>query len=185
MLTALLGIIDRLIELVKVRQTQRSNFFQKIVEPSFAELLMVHQDYISMFTEVLNMLSSQSETEERVQREKALQMLKQRRTTLEPLREKLRALERVTESERDQIDKDAYAFLHALADYLFIGVNSDERWTPKRTTIATDLISVLQRDGSTQGRERCAEILNSLRQRWSFLCEAYAALRVAVARAAL
>jgi hypothetical protein len=185
MLTSLLAIIDRLIELVKVRQTQRSNFFQKIVEPSFADLLMVHQDYVSMFTEVLDMLSSQSETEERVQREKALQMLKHRRTTLEPLREKLRALERVTESERDQIDKDAYAFLHALADYLFIGINSDERWAPKPSTIATDLISVLQRESSARARERCSEILSSLRQRWSIFCEAYAGLRLAVARAAI
>jgi len=185
MLTALLAIIDRLIGLVKVRQTQRANFFQKIVEPSFADLLMVHQDYVSMFTEVLDLLSSQGETEEGVQREKALQMLKQRRITLEPLREKLRALEGVTESERDHIDKDTYALLHALADYLFIGVNSDERWALKPTTIATDLISVLQREDSAHARERCSEILSSLRQRWSLFCEAYAGLRLAVARAAV
>lgn len=185
MLTALLAIVDRLIELVKVRQTQRSNFFQKIIEPSFTDLLMVHQDYVAMFTDVLDLLSSQRQMEEDIQREKALQMLKQRRITLEPLREKLRALELVTESERGQIDKNTYAFLHALADYLFIGVNSDERWVPKPTTIATDLISVLQREGSAQARERCSEILSSLRQRWSLFCEAYAGLRLAVARAAV
>lgn len=183
MLTALLAIIDRLIELVKASQRQRSNFFQKIVEPSFTDLLMVHQDYVSMFTDVLDLLSSQGGVEERVQREKALQMLKQRRITLEPLREKLRALERVTESERSQIDKETYEFLHALSDYLFIGVNSDERWVPSRTTIATDLISVLQREGSAQARERSLEVLSSLRQRWSLLCEAYAGLRLAVAKA--
>jgi hypothetical protein len=185
MLTALLAIIDRLIELVKVRQTQRSNFFQKIVEPSFMDLLMVHQDYVSMFTEVRDLLASQGEAEEDIQVAKALQILQKRRITLEAVRVKLGALEQATETERDQMDKDTYAFLHALADYLFIGANSDERWAPKRTTAATDLISVLQREGPAQARERCTEILSSLRQRWSLLCETYAHLKIVVARAAV
>lgn len=136
-----------------------------------------------MFTEVRDLLSSQGGAEGDVQRERALQILRQRRIALEPLREKLRALERATETERDQIDKETYAFLHALADYLFIGVNSDERWVPKPTTIATDLISVLQREGLARSRDRCSEILSSLRQRWSLFCEAYAGLRIVVARA--
>jgi hypothetical protein len=56
MVKALLDIIDRLIQLKRIKEKRRRNLLEQVLEPLFNDLMIVHQDYIAMFEEVLHRL---------------------------------------------------------------------------------------------------------------------------------
>jgi len=110
MLQTLITVIDRLIQLVSYRSTQKKQRFGELFEPVYLDLAAVQGDYVKMFEKTLTFVPEplfKVELHERelamrleigpsdVQKEhlrQAAEYLRERREEFEPLRIKLRAL---------------------------------------------------------------------------------------------
>ncbi|MDH3747338.1 MAG: hypothetical protein OER97_03960 [Gammaproteobacteria bacterium] len=125
MLDLFLSIIDRLIQLKGFRDARAAKRFQEIYQPSFEELLLVHRDYVGMFTP-LSKLDQMHDSSRRMSWEEtqvvgkavvtALEYVRERRVEFEPVRGKLRALVELL-NELDLATAEA-KFIRAVLDYL-------------------------------------------------------------------
>jgi hypothetical protein len=125
-------ITDRLIELVKYREEKSRRIFDKLIEPIFNDLLLIHKDYLEMFEQVLRMLPDKDDGRKKVEKslKRAQAYLEEKRRTFEPIRVKLRAMVREL-PKRPEKDNKKEAFVRSVADYLL--------WT--RGTIALGSVS--------------------------------------------
>jgi len=95
MIDTLLLIIDKLIQLRKHRLQNSREVFKRILEPTFKDLSMIHQDYLQMFTKVQWLLPSFKENlqpEDYGKLVNAVEYLRQQRIKFEPLRVEIRSL---------------------------------------------------------------------------------------------
>ena len=86
MVSELIAIVDRLLQLVQYRQNRMRTLFEKIVEPAFADMLLIHRDYIAAFEHLIA---------EVLKRESPVQIreeIERRRIEFEPVRERVAAL---------------------------------------------------------------------------------------------
>jgi hypothetical protein len=193
MITQILSLIDRLIQLIEYRQRRYRTLFDDFLEPAFNDLLLVHNDYIKMFEETRRLLPSISASERPVdvyvaQLKRAAEYLDTKRSEFEALREKLRALGRSVGT--DDLDADVARFIEALLAYFY------GEWLPgPRVGSATaglrSVIDTAIDKGQTSSdelfskREFLDEYVGALisRQRdgWSRVCEAYAPLKLRAA----
>ena len=124
MIDLLLKAIDRIIELAKIHDKRLRARFEEIHKPSFGELQAVHEDYLSLFTELRTKLCALSK--ESPQLSKVLldtaQALRTRRVALLPLRQKLWALSSfVIEGTSMNLPEEELAFLSSIIDYFVVG----------------------------------------------------------------
>ena len=94
MLSAFLSIIDRLIKLKEYRDQRVQKVFDKVLEPIFNDLLLVHRDYIQMFVKVQGLLPARNYAPQKFNSSlrEAADYLRQRRIEFEPARVQLRAM---------------------------------------------------------------------------------------------
>ena len=197
-------IVDRLIELAKYREEKSRRVFDKLIEPTFNDLLVVHKDYLEMFDRVLELLpqGDKSNTKQaRLKLKAALTYLHKQRQQFQEERKKLRDL--VNELKGKHSQSPNAAFVQCVADYL-VWTNQPNRVGTLSTIVeskireqlgtATDkpltgeeegkryLMTLTQRTDypveSAALREYISDIISSLRQRFALASEVYARILV-------
>jgi len=207
MFDGLLKITDRLIELVKYREEKSRRIFDKLIEPIFNDLLLIHKDYLEMFEEVRRMLPGEKDGRKKTQKKltRTCEYLQQKRLAFEPVRQKLQATFKQLPPEAEK-DNKKEAFIRAVANYL-----SWTRGFPAPTSVSSALAheiriaairysyppSSLQSDEVKDKIQKAAlipdraltvqeleayvsTVLNDLRRKFGSAAEAYAAILVKV-----
>ena len=198
MIDSLLAILDRLLKLLAIREKRYDRLFTELWEPTFADLLIIHRNYIEMFEKARAMLSNLPATPPGKESSDAYseklaevsQYLSQRRSEFEPVRRKLIALaDAVAKTDLDDMSK---AFVDALVAYFPTG-------GPRRiSTAAMETLSRIEAyrrsilESSTQNApdhksadeliDYVHDVIRRHRQSWSIVCETYAPLRIAHAK---
>jgi hypothetical protein len=83
---AALSIIDRLIQLLTLRERNREKEFNNFIDPLYRDAEPVAKDYMAIFTELAHRLEKASNVDE------VIAWLEERRAAYQPVRMKLRAL---------------------------------------------------------------------------------------------
>jgi hypothetical protein len=83
--TAALSIIDRVIQLLTLRERNRERFFSNFIEPLYRDAEPVAKDYMALLTELDHKIQEKTLKENIV-------WLEERRAAYRPVRMKLRAL---------------------------------------------------------------------------------------------
>jgi hypothetical protein len=86
MAAAALSIIDRLIQLINVREKNREKYFKNFIEPLYLDGEQIAKDYMGLLTELAHKIGDAKTGRE------IAEWLETRRTTLQPVRDKVRAL---------------------------------------------------------------------------------------------
>jgi hypothetical protein len=86
MATAAVSIIDRLIQLATVRERNREKYFNNFIEPLYVDGEQIAKDYLSLLAELIHRIGQARDCRE------IAEWLEAKRTTLQPLRVKVRAL---------------------------------------------------------------------------------------------
>ena len=81
-----LSVVDRLIQLLTVRERNREKYFQQFIEPLYRDAEGIVNDYVSLFGELIELLKNSDSTED------VIAWIEQRRLKMLPLRIKERAL---------------------------------------------------------------------------------------------
>jgi hypothetical protein len=198
MINSFLAIIDRILKLLTIREKRFDRLFSELWEPTFADLLIVHRNYVEIFEKARAMLGSlqaghagKEGSETYIDKLAEIsQYLSQQRIEFEPVRRKLIAL--IDAVEVTDLDNMSKTFVEALVAYFPTG-------TPRRvSTEAAEVLSVIEAyrksilDASTQnGPDHMSvnelvfyvhDVIRRHRQAWSVVCEAYAPLRIAHAK---
>lgn len=95
LVTVSLSIIDRLIQLATVQERNRERYFRNFIEPLYLDGEEVAKDYVALLTELIQRIQKAQNAQEIVD------WLEQRRATLKPLRDKLRATARRTSNRQE------------------------------------------------------------------------------------
>jgi hypothetical protein len=173
---ALVKIADRVIEFARGRIEGRKQLFDRVIEPSFKELLQVHTNYIEMLSQIKvsgKSMGSDLATAKRVQ--KAKETLRLKRIQFEPVRQKLAVMGR--ELAHHKLKADEKAFVEALLRYFPTGEPS----VPQSS--ATAVLSYLNSDLKPEQIDLLVEkTLQRHRNAWSDVCTTYAKLEAAVAK---
>jgi hypothetical protein len=145
MIELFLKAIDRVIDLLRIREKRAVNRYEEIYKPSFAELQSVHSDYVAMLTEfairVKKIPDGATEADETAK--DAMEFLRQRRTALSAVREKLWAFKSLLEDDDQAKDLPELEreFLWSLVSYFEA---TEIIQDTKNTTYATDLLDKLE-----------------------------------------
>ncbi len=190
MISTLLSIIDRLIQLSQYKKRRYRVLFNEILQPTFDELLLVHKNYIEMFSETKKMLPQGELTQDPSEYTLLLQRpelhLREKRIEFEPVRQKLVEL---AKSLRDKnLDSDVEDFVQAVLSYF-------SEWIKGGGSSATRLLDTFE-DSIRKGEkispdmfneqwrkidETIYDLIETHRSLWSDICEAYAPLKVRAA----
>ena len=175
-----LKLIDKIIELLKVREGRKVQAFKEIVEPLFNDMSLVVSDYFSFFGVVANRLAAEPAATDL---EEVLQSLRERRQQLLHIRIKVRAMADALSS--DVKDENVVRFAEAIARFFcpeplhFFGRS--------RSASATfvDLVEALEfsdNNGELTQRELfrlCQYVQSDLERSWVEATKRYAVLRIA------
>lgn len=195
MIDVLINIIDRLTTIKKAKIENRKALLSKIFEPIFTDLLMIHGDYMKIFTDVHWKLPGfdpkhpgswenpefygdppGSEGYEK-KIEAAKSTLKTRRLEFEPVRIKVRAFADTLRSEG--LKAEEYLFIEAVIKYFPSG-----EWSWNRS-ISETILHALEWYGDDSafhiGR-LLDETINDHKLKWSDVCESFAVLKLVVTR---
>src|SRR5580692_1682614 len=83
---AAISIIDRLIQLLTVRERSRAEYFRNFIDPLYRDAELVALDYMALFTELTHRLERAASFKE------LIVWLEQRRSAYRPVRMKIKAL---------------------------------------------------------------------------------------------
>jgi len=181
MIEALIAIVDRLISLLQGRIAGRKELFDRILEPTFNDLLLVHGDYISLFEAGRQSAfpedspPAKDSQEYTVRLEATKAVLLRSRLVLEPVRTKIRAVaDQLLHVSLPPEEKD---FVAAVLRYFPTG---DPRLSRSH---GLNLVTFLeQRPDPFSIDLQFETILNEIRNQWSSVCIAFGRLKVAIAR---
>jgi len=176
-LDALLKIIERLIAIRQGRVVARKELFDKILEPTFNELLLIHGDYLKMFEDLRVFGAPRTGGEiELIDRAKnARDVLRKRRLEFGPVRQKTRGVsDGLAAQELGDEEKD---FVEAVVRYF----PSGEPSLPQSS--ASAVLAYLDRDLKPEDIDL---LISKTIQRhvaaWSDVCTSFGRLKVAVTR---
>lgn len=86
MIDATLSLLDKLIELLNIRQTNKEKYFAAVVEPMFQDAELIVKDYVSLFGDLIAKLEKGADVSE------VTRWIEERRLSLLPVRIKVRTL---------------------------------------------------------------------------------------------
>jgi hypothetical protein len=205
MVSALLAIIDRLIQLRSYRRERIDKAFKDLFEPLFNDLLAIHGDYIKIFSDVLDILPTKLcaivydghlvTSEERAEAfGKAVATLRTRRKAFEPIRVKFRAVAAEIDSIQDEFSPDAQEFIRTAIEYFPQGNVETHIWPPSPSLVLLEYLdavrtiesySALDEKQSMTLYEHANRVIRhniALQETaWSNLCIAFARLRISSA----
>ena len=84
--TAAISIVDRLIQLATLRERNREKYFNNFIEPLYRDGEQIAGDYMALLAELTHRIAEADDCQE------ITKWLEEKRTTLQPLRMKVRAL---------------------------------------------------------------------------------------------
>jgi hypothetical protein len=173
MIDILLKILDRLIQLVKLRKERKEKIFKELVLPIFDDLLLVQRDYIKMFEKASDDILNGIELT------KIIRNLEYDRLKFEPVRTKLYFL--ANEFLGSEISSDIDYFIDSVIKYFPVG---DIEWpslckqSMRDFSWATSLILELKFHFIAlpeDDKQRCiSRFITYQRQRWEMVCDAFA-----------
>lgn len=110
----ILDLLDRFIELTRVRNKRRKAIFEEIIRPTFGEIEKIHSDYLSTFTSCLQMVEDQDAIG------KIITTIEDKRRPLLPVRQKVQALVKAYSPARSNerpYEMEETLFIEAVAKY--------------------------------------------------------------------
>ena len=119
-LKSLIDVTDRVRTWLDYRHLKANQRFAQLMEPTFNDLTVIHNDYLIMFNKVLSMFPA-AEEETRLTRKEIKQAIEaatwlaDNRLKFLTLREKMRIV--ATEAAQVSLPKDENDFVAAMADY--------------------------------------------------------------------
>lgn len=130
MLEVLLRLLDKIKELLELRDKRQERIFDRLIEPTYNELQLIHQDYLEMLHQLGSLIPSDSDEWDvcETKTAQALELLRTRRVRFEAVREKLRACRDVIYSRKVSLHEDINSFLRAVLAYLYYGAEEDDPW---------------------------------------------------------
>jgi hypothetical protein len=208
MITETIRIIDRIIALLKLEDARRVRTFDKLVEPTFGELLAIHKNYTEMLDQVIAKLDDadrgfrydtpqnatymERQAAERQKLAEAIQYLRDSRKELFELRTKVITLVNLALADGAQ-DKLFREFFIAIVEYFQpIDVHfSDPALRPKRRFVSREGESPMSKtimsfedilDGVECSLTSACRVSDKMRVQmntsWSRVCYCYSALRI-------
>ncbi len=123
MVDLLLKAIDRMIDLLRIREKRMQKRFDQIWKPTYNDLQLVHTDYYSMFQTVYRLAFEGIGKDNEVKSErldKAIQFVKQQRVAFAPIRQKLSALRELQSDEKllNTLSEEERGFLFQVTSYI-------------------------------------------------------------------
>jgi hypothetical protein len=192
MISDLLNLVDRVIQLFEYRNKQFETLYEKLLKPTFDDLLLIHADYIKMFEETRKLLPSglSDDTTDPLSYMSSLsrpaEFLRVKRRELEPVRRKLKVLAERLEKE-ENLDKDVRAYVESLVSYFMQSV-------PEQGTASVGLLNEIENlvsrglsasqslNDEWQSVDRqLHDLLSAHRNRYARLCESFAQLQIRAA----
>ena len=175
MIEALLAVIDRLIQIVQTRIAGRKEMFDRVLEPVFNDLVVIHGYYIRMFDEVSERLHPNNPSELNAARAE----LRRRRLEFEPVRRKVEAL--MNQLESTQLPVEERAFVTAVIAYFgFTKFVGEKQENTSAATRALEYFDEAENAGAIWSH--MWEATRALRERWSEITIAFAALKITIAK---
>lgn len=116
MIDLVFKLVDELKQLVDVKDKRREKVFEKLIEPVYKELQLVHEDYPDSWREVERMLNGSDDPEQK--RQKAIDYLEERRRKLQAVRTKLITYGNLILHDETRMHDNVYRFLSAVIDYI-------------------------------------------------------------------
>ncbi len=185
MLDALVKIIDRLIELAKYREERFRRIFDKLIEPTYEDLTIIHSDYLEMFQTVYDLLPTEKANSAAytMQMHKAKQFLIEKRKKFAPDRVRFEATARALWLKHDAVSNTVWPFISAILHYLLFNNRSlgfDETGKAKKRAEGTRSAGVLHciEDEDRDVRNVVSREIEDLGKRWEEINRIYAELRV-------
>jgi hypothetical protein len=170
-------LVDRLIDLMRHREEKTKNLYDRVIEPIYRDLLVVHQNYMDMFDETLRLLPVSEDRDARRRHKKfqsALSYLETNRLKLEPIRQKLHILVRELDRSREKNKKDQ--FIEAVVKYISWAMN-ESRGTASMGMVRQIQLALAQnsRDPLTAEdvRSYVSRVIIGKRERFVQATEAY------------
>jgi len=103
-----LSIVDRLIQLLTIRQRNREAYFNQFIEPLYRDAEGVVNDYVALFGDLIELLKKADSTEE------VIAWIEQRRLKMLSLRMKMRALLDNNTVDPDKVPEASRMFVQGL-----------------------------------------------------------------------
>ena len=183
MIEAIIKVIDRLIQLRSIKDTRDRIVFDKIIEPSFNELLIIHSDYIRLFTEDRGMFDSyQDDVECGIK--KLIAYLESRRIELEPVRVRLSKL--AEKLENDNIKPEFKSYIATVRSYF---VFDPKLFPDLGKSLSSQLIDRLKQYQQIPRTPLPGEVDHMLglrirhtRTKWAEVCEEFAHAKIAICK---
>jgi len=177
-----LSVLDRLIQLLTVRERNREKYFQQFIDPLYKDAEGIVNDYVGLFGELIELLTNADSTEE------VVAWIEQRRLKMLPLRIKVRALLENNAVDSEKVPEAYRLFVQGLWGVMKGGISLvEEGHTPMREygwgdhTVLDLLKSFSQRSPASHYRERyirsARRQLLAIEAAWKDATKGYAVLK--------
>jgi len=189
MIDTLLNLVDRVLQLLRLRESRKDRLFSKLWQPTFEELRNVHTDYLEILEACSNALEviavSPENWETQRQIKDVINTLRKARLKYEPVRRQLLAI--INEAQKYGYDDIEEKYLSSLVNY-FPSISNR-----RLSTAAADSLTLLEalsevltsneyevRFFSDSVHNVSLEIkgaLAKMRVSWDMVCNSYSALQ--------
>jgi hypothetical protein len=174
MLTLFLNLIDKIIALVKLRQSDRQQLFKEVVEPLFVQVQPVVDDYFAIFRSAQ---VSVTKAKSRAALAKAVVEIRDNREKMLHVRRQVREL--AIQIREHVKDKHVVAFSNKVAHFFYSSeyVTGNSGSGPSRLVELCDYVMLNDLDKDLI----LHYVLNTLRQceeRWVAIAATYASIRI-------
>lgn len=140
MIGTFLNLIDKVLQLLRLRDSRKDKRFNKIWQPVFEDLRKIHTDYLEILetcSNALNEIASSPEGEEtRRQVKDVISILRKARLKFEPVRRQLLAI--INETQKFGFDDTEEKYLSSLTHYFPSMSNR------KLSTAASETLTLLE-----------------------------------------
>ena len=187
MVDMLLKALDRLIDLLRIREMRAQKRFDQIWKPTYNDLQVVHADYYTMFQKVHSLLSEgvkQGEPAASQSWDAAIQFIKQQRIALAPVRHSITALTKLETNETllETLNEQERHFLSQVTAYIRINSLPDVVMS-RSADLQHELERLARMDDTVAERvvfEDLDRRIDHLRRDWIDLSESFNALQIAL-----
>ncbi|HEY6252331.1 MAG TPA: hypothetical protein VI685_20440, partial [Candidatus Angelobacter sp.] len=175
-------LLDKLKELREVEDKRQERVFEKLIEPVYMELQLVHEDYMGSMRELQRMIPVESDDEEENirKRKEAVQYLNDRRAKLSPVRIKLGTYHGALLNNERELHRDSYRFVSAVLAYLYENVEGFEGTTRYHVFIShlSEASSPNYRNKARASMRLLTAMIGACEERWKEASTVFTSIQV-------